>query len=192
MSHRFLRSTRRHAFAALALCGLAALLAGCATPPPPLPEPLASAESVSLQGQLSIKLAAWQGETARGISAGYFFEGDERSGRIDLMTPLGSQIARVVWQPDQVWLDDGRERRTFESLDALSAALFGEALPLRALPWWMQGRPAPTLPHQAVPQGFDQAGWRVDTRALSEGRITAERPGEAGLRPVTIRIVSDR
>ncbi|AWI53863.1 hypothetical protein DEH84_10810 [Aquabacterium olei] len=177
---------------AVLLGTLGVALLGCATPQPPLPEPVASTESVSLQGQLSIKLAAWLDQPARGISAGYFFEGDERSGRIDLMTPLGSQMARVVWQPGRVWLEDGRERREFESLDALSESLFGEALPLRALPWWMQGKPTPALPHQADTGTFGQAGWRIDTRAVNEGRITAERPGSSGQRPVTIRIVSDR
>lgn len=177
---------------AVLLGALSAALLGCATRHPPLPEPLASAESVSLQGQLSIKLAAWLDQPARGISAGYFFEGDERSGRIDLMTPLGSQMARVVWQPGRVWLEDCRERREFESLDALSETLFGEALPLRALPWWMQGKPTPALPHQTGTGTFDQAGWRIDTRSQAEGRITAERPGSSGHRPVTIRIVSDR
>lgn len=182
------------------LCVAATLLAaGCASiqpTEPPFP-PASQTDTVprwSLQGQMSIKLAAWLDQPAQGITVGYFLEGSDKAGQMALMTPLGSQMARVEWQADGVWLDDGRQRQPFPSLEALSERLFGETLPLQALPWWMQGVPAPDLPHQPISDGaaFEQVGWRIGRPDPAAGRIVAERPGSASQRPVTIRIHPDR
>jgi len=183
-----------------ALCVAVTLLTvGCASvsstvsTTPPATE-TATTPRWALQGQMSIKLAAWLDQPAQGVTVGYFLEGSDEAGQMALMTPLGSQMARVEWQPDSVWLDDGRQRRPFASPEALSEQLFGEALPLQALPWWMQGLPAPGLPHQPTSDGaaFEQVGWRITRPDPASGRIVAERPGSPAQRPVTIRIHPDR
>ena len=75
-----------------------------------------------------------------------------------------------------------------DDLDALSLAAFGESLPLRALPDWLQGRPWPGAAEAARPlqpgPGFVQLGWTIDLARLDTGQWQAWRdePPAARLR----------
>lgn len=195
-----IRSSVRARLAA-SLLGLS--LAACqhlpaSTPPhPEEPAPAAPAQATTphtLQGQLSIKLQAWGDIPAKGMSLGFFFSGNDVSGQLDLMTPLGSQIAQVGWLQDRAWLVNSDGRRTFDDLDDLSLQTLGEALPLRALVHWMQGHPDPTLPSQATTTTglFEQAGWQIDTRDLPTGRMIVQRPESPFARAVLIKVYLDR
>lgn len=188
------------------------------TPPPQSGHPTSA--SVALQGQLSIKLLAMGEQAAKGVSMGFFFEGQPEAGRLELMTPMGSQIAQVGWSTKGAWLrgsgsgaaptppepmlgpehatgavDDGVAR--FESIEALSAHVLGEAIPLQTLIHWMQGHPDPARPsvgHKdaASPAGqFTQDGWLIDTREWPR-RLQATRPANGGLRGIQIRVHLDR
>jgi outer membrane lipoprotein LolB len=158
------------------------------------PGQAANATLVAIQGQLSLKLGGMGEQAARGLSLGFFFNGSEQAGQLDLMTPMGSQIAQVSWTADQVWLTDDKGRRRFDSLDELSQQVLGEALPLRALVPWMQGRPARFLPCQrgALPGQFTQDGWQIDTREQASHRLLAQRPASASQRAVLIKFYLDR
>lgn len=158
------------------------------------PSPAASPPTVAIQGQLSLKLGAIREQPARGISLGFFFHGDEQAGQLDLMTPMGSQVAQVSWTADQVWLTDDKGRRRFDSLDELSQQVLGEALPLRALVPWMQGRPARFLTCQRgpLPKQFVQDGWQIDAREQASNRLQAQRPASAEQRAVLIKFYLDR
>jgi outer membrane biogenesis lipoprotein LolB len=155
---------------------------------------------IALQGQLSLKLGALGDQPAQGLSLGFFFSGNAQVGQLDLMTLMGSQMAQVNWQADEAWLlnDNGRQR--FNSIEALSEAALGEALPLRALIAWMQGQPDPELPSQPEPLagstsgagGFTQAGWAIDTSQLAQKKLTAQRPGDATHRSAMIKVYLDR
>jgi outer membrane lipoprotein LolB len=154
----------------------------------------ANAPAVAIQGQLSLKLGAMGDQPARGLSLGFFFNGREQAGELELMTLMGSQLAQVSWTADQVWLVDDQGRRSFDSLEALSQQILGEALPLRALVPWMQGQPARFLPCQRgpLPGQFVQDGWQIDTRDQASHRLQAQRPASASQRAVLIKFYLDR
>lgn len=150
-----------------------------------------------LQGQIGIKLGAWQSEPARGMSFGFFFQGHVERGTLALMTPLGSQVAQVEWTPEGASLrrigPGGSEDLSRGSLEELSQAAVGEPLPLKPLVHWMQGHPDPHQPHTPSPETgvFVQCGWTIDTRERSQGRVLATRQGQAGLRDARIQIRLD-
>lgn len=149
---------------------------------------------LSLQGQLSVKLMAWQDLPAKGVSLGFFFTGHTDEGLLDLMTPLGSLMAQVGWKAEQAWLINQDGRQTFDNLDELSRQTLGEALPLRTLAYWMQGLPDPQQASLAgsEPGLFEQAGWLIDTRELAAQRIQAQRPASLNQRAIHIKVYLDR
>ncbi|MGH6647110.1 outer membrane lipoprotein LolB [Aquabacterium sp.] len=152
------------------------------------------ASQLALQGQLSVKLQAFQGLEAKGVSMGFFFNGGPQGGQLDLMTPMGSQVARVHWTPTDAWLQTDQGDRHFDTLGELSAEVLGEPLPLAALMNWVQGQPDPDLPaaSRVTPQSFEQNGWHIDTTDIGIGRLNAQRPASALLRGITVRIRLDR
>ncbi|WP_338440387.1 lipoprotein insertase outer membrane protein LolB [uncultured Aquabacterium sp.] len=177
--------------------------------------------AIDLQGQISIKLLATDDLPAKGVSLGFFFNGQPDAGRLDLMTPLGSQIAQVGWSPTGAWLrrsggsggdappesrfgtdlsatpspDDGLER--FDHIGALSERVLGEAIPLQTLIHWMQGRADPQRPSTAAPDAelatgtFTQDGWLIDTREWPR-RLQAQRAASPGLRGIQLKVHLDR
>lgn len=183
----------------------ACLLAACAAAPvepPSVPDtPRWSAatetQAIELQGQMGIKLGAWQSEPARGMSFGFFFQGHVQRGSLSLMTPLGSQVAQVDWTPESATLrrvgPGGGEDIQRGSIEELAEAALGEALPLQTLVHWMQGRPDPSLPHQLKTETgtFEQRGWLIDTRERAQGRILATRERQPGLRDARIQVRLD-
>lgn len=176
---------------------------------------------IDLQGQISIKLLATREQPAKGVSLGFFFHGQPQAGRLELMTPLGSQIAQVGWGPAGAWLrrdgasntdappesrfgtdlstqptsDDGQER--FDSMQSLSERVLGEAIPLQTLIHWMQGRADPTRTSTHAPEDgltagtFTQDGWLIDTRDWPR-RLEVQRPANERLRGVQIKVHLDR
>ncbi|MDO9004925.1 MAG: lipoprotein insertase outer membrane protein LolB [Aquabacterium sp.] len=153
-----------------------------------------SADQLALQGQLSVKLQAFQGQEAKGLSMGFFFNGGPQGGQLDLMTPMGSQVARVHWTDADAWLQTDQGNRHFDTLGELSQEVLGEPLPLAALMHWVQGRPAPGLPDPINTQAksFEQSGWQIDTTEIGIGRLIAQRPASTTLRGITVRIRLDR
>lgn len=154
---------------------------------------VASPGQQALQGQLSIKLLAFQDQPAKGISLGFFFNGTAQGGQLDLMTPLGSQVALVRWTPSDAWLQTEQGDRHFDTLAELSNQVLGEPLPLAALMHWVQGRPAPDLPAptDTTAQSFEQSGWRIDTTDIAAGKLNAQRPATAQQRGITVRVRLD-
>lgn len=184
----------KHAWIAAAL---AACLSACSQFPERPSGAAAQATApgqLALQGQLSVKLQAFQGLEAKGVSMGFFFNGGPQGGQLDLMTPMGSQVARVHWTDAEAWLQTDQGNRHFNTLGELSQEVLGESLPLAALMNWVQGQPAPDLPAPTNPQpnSFEQSGWQIDTTDIGIGRLIAQRPASASLRGVTVRIRLDR
>lgn len=149
---------------------------------------------IDLQGQMSIKLAAFADQPAKGLSLGFFFSGNKDKGQLDLMTLMGSQMAQVSWEPGQAWLTTDKGRQRYEDLDTLSAAALGETLPLRQLVHWMQGHPDPDLPSLPgeQPESFTQQGWMIDTHELGSKKLQARRDGTPAQRGVQLKIYLDR
>jgi outer membrane biogenesis lipoprotein LolB len=164
------------------------------TPQPELQPPAPQAKIQELQGQLSIKLHAFGKTPAKGLSLGFFFSGDAHKGQLDLITLMGSQLARVDWASDEVWLTDDKGRHRYESMAQLSAAVLSEALPLQSLIHWMQGMPDPEAPSTpgGQPQSFVQSGWTIDQSELSVKKLTATRKGTASQRGVFVKVYLDR
>ena len=164
-----------------------ALLAGCATLPPPV-EP---ASSQTLAGRLTVKVDATPTTEARNVSAAFELQGSPQQGRLDLSTPLGTILAQARWAPGKVVLANSQGETRFADLDALTREVLGESLPVAALFDWLRGRPWPgaaSKPNTGG-AGFTQLGWVVSLARLDEGWVAAQRD----LAPaVTVRVKLDR
>ncbi len=150
--------------------------------------------SLALQGQLSVKLEAFGDQPAKGLSLGFFFNGRASEGDMDLMTLMGSQVAKLHWSTQHAELTDGQGPHRYHSLATLSEAALGEALPLDTLIYWMQGHADPALPVTAgsEPDTFVQLGWLIDTRQMDEKKLSASRAATSTLRGVRIKVYLDR
>lgn len=185
-----------------------ALVTGCTTlTPPPIPAPDSTSATPGEQapegrwsGHLSLKLAPFGADGAKGASLSFDLQGQAQQGALDLSTPLGTLVASVRWTPTQAVLHTSDGQTTYASLDALITQVLGEPLPVQALMSWLAGRPDAAQPFSALsPEagqtaspGFEQAGWRVDTTALPEGVLSAQRPGSDHQRGATLRLRLDR
>lgn len=158
---------------ALALAGLA-LLAACATKPP--------ADAVS--GRLALKVDAGADTPARSLSSAFELRGDGERGELTLSSPLGTVVARARWAPGEATLATNEGERRFDDLDALARGALGEALPLRALPSWLRGRPWRGAASRDTAEGFEQLGWQVALTRYAEGQldITRAAPPAVSLR----------
>lgn len=160
---------RRRAAAAAWFAVLLAVLVtvgGCATPP---------TGGDWLSGRLSVKVDASAGQPARSLNSGFDLQGDASRGELRLTSPLGTLVATARWSPGEAVLVSGGQSTRFDDLDALSREALGEALPLRALPDWLRGRPWAGAQSRATPGGFEQLGWEVATAQYGEGRLDATR-----------------
>lgn len=162
-----LRCARRSLL--LVLLPWGGLLAGCATRLPP------DAAGPWTSGRLSLQVAAEAGRPARSLTADFDLRGDGRRGELRLSSPLGNRLATARWSPDEAVLDLGQGEQRYADLESLSRQALGEALPLRALPDWLAGRPWAGALAQPRAQGFAQLGWQVGLAGLSAGRIDAVR-----------------
>lgn len=196
---------RLQAAGSLAAVVLALISAGCAHGPPARtagPGAGLTADwttpAGNWEGRLSLKLDAHGGEAARGASMAFVLQGTPERGSLDLSTPLGTQMAAVTWDAQQAVMQTAEGRTPYASLDHLTRDLLGEALPLRAMMSWLQGRPDPAQPWQ--PEGgptagptteverFQQAGWQVDLQGRAMGLIEARRESDAHRRGAQIKV----
>jgi outer membrane lipoprotein LolB len=159
-----------------ALVAVAAVLAGCASVPPPA--------RPDLSGRLSVRVEATATTPSRSFASDFDLRGDASRGALRLTGPLGATLAEVRWQPGQAELTDNQGTRRFDTLDAMAQALFGEPLPLAALIDWLRGRPWPGAPSTRRDGGFDQLDWRVGLTGFGEGLVSAtrERPPAVSVR----------
>ena len=151
-----------------------AALAGCATlQPPELPPELA--------GRLAVRIDATAQTPSRSFSADFDLRGNAERGTLRLTGPLGATLADVRWQPGRAELADALGTRAFDTPDAMTQVLFGEALPLVALIDWLRGRPWPGAPSVKRDDGFEQLGWRIGLAGFAEGFLQATRERAPGI-----------
>ncbi len=182
-----LRAVARRARSAAA-CALVALATGCATVAPAVRAP--GADDGPVAGRFALTLAE-PGAAPRRSQARFETEGDDRTGRLAVLSPVGTTMAEARWSPAEVTLATADGQRRFDSLEALSQDLLGERLPLQALVHWLRGRPWPGAPHQPRADGvagFDQLGWRIDLTALHTGGLTMARPAPPASVDLRVRI----
>jgi outer membrane lipoprotein LolB len=153
---------RRGALVALAALG------GCATFRPEEPPP-------DLAGRLAVRVEASAQTPSRSFSADFDLRGNADRGTLRLTGPLGATLAEVRWLPGRAELADAQGTRAFDTLDAMTQQLFGEALPLLALIDWLRGRPWPGAPNVKRDDGFEQLGWRVGLAGFADGVLQATR-----------------
>lgn len=139
-------------------------------------------------GRMALRVDATPERAAQSATASFELRGSDEIGELRLISPLGTSLAHARWAPGRVRLETGQGSRDFASLDELSMAALGEALPLAALPDWLAGRPWPALPHTAQAEGFSQLGWVVVLTRLGEGLLEARREAAPA---VVLRIKKD-
>jgi outer membrane lipoprotein LolB len=134
------------------LATLMLLLTACATrlPPPQTPETL------FWSGRMALNIASTPPQS---LSAGFELKSVRGSGELQLLSPLGTSLAKLQWSPGQATLEQGRQHWQDSSLDHLLIRLTGAALPLNALIDWLQARPTQV------------EGWRADLSQLGSGRL---------------------
>ena len=168
-----------------------AVLTGCATsvPPSAVADPLAR----NYAGRLAVRV---EGDDARSFTAGFDLQGTDTRGQLALISPIGTQVGRAVWQPGRVRWQSADGERQFDNLDALAEEMLGEAVPLAALFDWMAGRPWAGLPSrplstaegESAQTGFRQLGWDVQTGRVADGVIVAQRRLPAPTLTVRIKL----
>ncbi|HET8868984.1 MAG TPA: lipoprotein insertase outer membrane protein LolB [Aquabacterium sp.] len=173
------------------------LLAGCQTPPQtPASSPQAPmVADHEWQGHFSVKLGPWAGSGPEGQSFTFYLRSARGEAQLDLMTPLGTQLAQVRWSPSGTWIQSSKGTESYASLEDLSVQLLGEAVPLQALPYWLDGVPTPGSPAAHMKpdhSGFEQSGWTIDTQSLPDGYLQATRPESGTQRLIIIKVRLER
>ena len=154
----------------LMLAVIATWLTGCAQP-----QPKGDTEDDGWSGRLALQV---EGQASQSFSAIFELRGNERSGGLVLISPLGSRLAQLDWSAGYAELVSSQETRRSDSLEALLQDVTGTRIPVAALFSWLRGTQA-TAP-----------GWRADLSSLPEGRITAYRDDPAP--QATLRIALTR
>jgi outer membrane lipoprotein LolB len=121
---------------------------------------------------LATPIGHWEGRLTMRIvknppeqfSTAFEMSGHAEQGQLHLLSPLGTTLAVVRWNPQGASLQQGGEIQQFASMDELTQRLTGAALPLPQLLTWLD-RAGPSV-----------AGWEIKADVLKSGRrVWAER-----------------
>ena len=139
------------------LCAaLAALvLGGCAAP-----ARVVQTDEAHWTGRLALQV---ESEPPQSYAGGFELHGSAAQGELVLSSPLGQTMAVVRWNTDGAELRQGERRTRGESLDDLTRALTGTAMPVAAMFDWLRGRDSRA------------DGWEADLSRHDEGRVSARR-----------------
>jgi len=175
-------TSRSRAFFLLGVMSL--LLTACTTPPSSLalkPSLVAAHEAPSqaVQNQESLKpsqgskpQAEFRGgrfslvvdtEPQQSFLSSFDLSGGWHDGVLIIYNPLGLQMARVEWTPQNARLLQGGQTREAPDLEKLIFQLTGTQLPASALIDWLSGKPTPA------------EGWNVDLSEWHLRRLVLER-----------------
>ena len=155
----------------LLLVPLLVIMAGCASQSGPTPDPGWSRHSAELalleNWELEGKLALRTGESAE--SANISWQQQQRRSLLRLSGPLGSQATSIDSDGDTAEIRRGDQLETWDLSQPVTGPM-GLDLPLRALPYWVKGIPAPDLPVDSMKvalerellENLSQQGWRID------------------------------
>ena len=153
------------------------LLAACSTLPGD-PTPVSSlaarpvAANFTAAGRVTARVT---GDARRAFSGGFAWTHRPGEDIVELLTPLGQTAARMTMTPAgaEVELSDGRSSFTTDPELFLSDAL-GVALPVAALPYWMQAVPIARVPFRAEgdsigrPVMLWQNGWQIQYTSYAD------------------------
>ncbi len=152
----------------------AALVAGCSTLPVE-PSPLVARSAVAnfvVTGRVAARVT---GDTKRGFSGGFAWTHKPAEDVIELLTPLGQIAARMTMTAAgaEIELPDGRRTFATDPEQFLADAL-GVALPVAALPYWLQAVPLARISFRAEgdalgrPAILWQNGWQIQYNAYAD------------------------
>lgn len=175
--------------AALAAC---ALLAACATPPRPAAEQ-------TWAGRFSA--TATQGERRDSVSGRFLLERRGDTLALELSTPIGGTVARIESNPNGARARGVQiPETTGPDADALAEQLLGFRLPVRGLPYWIEGRAMPDAPAIIEPaidgvERIAQDDWVIQIQDRNgrgaPRRLLLERGALAGAPAVKLQLVID-
>ena len=103
---------------------------------------------------MGLQVETSDAQPAQSFSASFELSGNAQAGQLVLITPLGSTLAVLSWQPGEALLREGQQMRRFDTLNELSEKAIGTALPIAALFNWLQGL------------NTQVQGWQVDVSQL--------------------------
>ena len=126
-------------------------------------------------GRISLQV---QSEPVQAFFAGFELKGQAESGKLTLISPLGSILAVMRWSPGETVLEQGGSIKRFASKDELLAQTTGAAVPVSALFDWLAG------------VNTSAPGWTADLSQHAGGRISAKRSDPAP--QADLRIVLDK
>jgi outer membrane lipoprotein LolB len=132
-------------------------------------------ENNRFAGRISLVV---QSEPVQSFSGGFELQGNETTGELTLITPLGSTVAVLRWRPGVAELQNGTQTQQYSSVQAMLQQTTGAAIPLQALFAWLRGENA------------SAPGWQADVSRFADGRVGALRTDPAP--PAQLRIVLDR
>ena len=113
------------------------------------------------EGRLTMRVAKNPPEQ---FSTAFEMSGHAEQGQLQLLSPLGTTMAVVRWNPQGASLQQSNDIQQFASMDDLTQGLTGAALPLPQLLIWLD-RAGPAV-----------AGWQIKAEVLKNGRrVLAER-----------------
>jgi outer membrane lipoprotein LolB len=174
------------------------MLAGCAsTLSPRGASPLKFADTLTVY-DIAGRLSARHDADAFAASFRWSHAGDRDE--LDLASPLGQTVARLVGDPRGVELQtaDGRVE-TAADWTTLTSRGLGWALPVEGLAFWIQGAPRKGAPFTAeagdggVPGVLRQDGWTIVYQAFTKDTAGESRPARMTLDypGVELRLVID-
>ena len=135
-------------------------LSACSTPSL-RPNATSTATPAFWSGRLALQVNS---SPPQNLSASFELVGSAQQGELLLLSPLGTTLGRLRWQPGRAQLDQGDQHWQDTSVHALTEQLTGTTLPLEALFSWLSG------------QAHDAPGWQVDLAQFgSHNRLRAER-----------------
>jgi outer membrane lipoprotein LolB len=165
------------------------LIAGCSTNTraieqiaPKITNQAATVVPQSYAGRISLVIDSGDtsGNTpAQSFSGSFELRGNAQTGQLNLLSPLGSVVARLSWSPEDAQLQSGSEIRHYANASDLLEQATGLTMSLQTLFDWLQGKPSST----------EIATWRVDLSRQSEGRISAQRSAPT---PAQLRIILEQ
>ena len=144
-------------------------LAGCAQIPT-----TAAPTQPHWSGRLALQV---EGQQTQSFSASFELQGSPAQGELALLSPLGTLIARLQWEPGQARLSARGETQASSSLEDLLLQATGTPIPVAALFDWLSGTQTRA------------DGWQADLGALDQGRLVAQRNDPTPR--TTLRIVLD-
>jgi outer membrane lipoprotein LolB len=141
---------------------LLVLLTACSTAPRHVAVDPTNPDAIGhWEGRLNLRVAKNPPEQ---FSTSFEMTGRPEQGQLSLLSPLGTTMAMVRWNPQGASLQQGSDVQNFTSMDELTLRLSGAALPLPQLMAWLDRTGPPVQ------------GWQINAQALKSGRrVMAER-----------------